>query len=251
MTARRLSRLELGFKNRERELCALSDDHDDSYLLEQYMEQLADHKRELSTIHEDLMSLELENGHELVTQHVTLEKLQFECSHKVKKLMSAHLNATALVADGKGARPHKLDIPTFDCDVLHWAHFWKQFKISIHDCPHLSNAEKLIYLQQAVKNGSAKSVIEGLSRFCENYKEAIDCLKTCFNHPHLFHRVHVRKIVKASSLKNGSGKQLRRLHNMIQQHLRALKAINAEPDESFIISVIELKLNVDAMFEWQ
>ena len=102
MTARRLLRLELGLKNTERELCALSDDHDDSSLLQQYVEQLADHKRELSTFHEDLISLDLENDHELVTQHVTLDKLQFECFHKVKKLMSAHLDATSPVADSKG-----------------------------------------------------------------------------------------------------------------------------------------------------
>ena len=157
------------------------------------------------------------------------------------------MDATTPVADGKGVRLPKLDVPTFDGDILHW----EQFKISIHDQSHLSNAEKLVYLQQAVKNGSAKSVIEGLSRSRESYKEAIDCLKTRFNHPHLLHHAHVRKIVEAPSLKDGSGKELRRLHDTIQQHLRALKAIDAEPDESLVTSVIELKLNVETMFEWQ
>ena len=42
-------------------------------------------------------------------------------------------------------------------------------------------------------------------------------------------------------------KELRRLHDTVQQHLRALKAMGSEPDESFITSVIELKLDV----EWQ
>ena len=65
--------------------------------------------------------------------------------------MSAHLDATTPVAGGKGVRLPKLDVPTFDGDVLHWA----QFKISIRDQSHLSNAEKLVYLQQAVKNDSA------------------------------------------------------------------------------------------------
>ena len=82
--------------------------------------------------------------------------------------MSVHLNVTAPVADGKGVRLPKLHVPTFDGDLLHWAQFWEQLKISLHDRPHLSNAEKLVYLQQAVKNGSAKSVIEGLSCSGEN-----------------------------------------------------------------------------------
>ena len=106
-------------------------------------------------------------------------------------------------------------------------------------------------MQQPVKNGSAKSVIKGLSHSGENYKEAIDCLKTHFNRPHLLHCAHVHKIVEAPSLKDASGKELRRLHDTIQQHLRALKAMDAEPDESFLISIIELKLNVETMFEWQ
>ena len=153
MTACRLSRLELGLKNTESGLSVVSEDHDDSPLLEQFMEQLADHKGELSTIHEDLISLDLENDHELVTQHVALQRLQFECSHKIRKLMSAISKANATVADGKRIRLPKLDMHTFDGDVLHWSQFWEQFKISVHDQPHLSDSEKLVYLQQAVKNG--------------------------------------------------------------------------------------------------
>ena len=61
----------------------------------------------------------------------------------------------------------------------------------------------------------------------------------------------MRKIVEAPSLKDGSGKELRRLHDTVQQHLRGLKAMRSEPDESFITSVVELKLYVDTMFEWQ
>ena len=77
VTARRLSRLELGMNGTDNGLDALTDDVDSS-LLEQYVEQLADHKRELSTVHEELISLDLENDHELVLKQITLEKLQQE-----------------------------------------------------------------------------------------------------------------------------------------------------------------------------
>ena len=135
--------------------------------------------------------------------------------------------------------------------VLHWVHFWEQFKISIHDRPQLSESEKLVYLQQAVKNCSATPVIEGLSHTGENYKEAIDCLKSRFNRPQLLYRSHICKIVEAPSLKDGSRKELRWLHDTVQQHLRALKAMGSEPDDHFVTSVIELKFDVDTMFEWQ
>jgi len=118
----------------------------------------------------------------------------------------------------------------------------------VHDRSNLSNSEKLVYLQQAVKNGSAKNAIEGLSRSGDHYHEAVDCLLSRYNRPRLIHRAHVRVIMDAPSLKDGSGKELRRLHDTIQQHLRALKSMKCEPSASFLTSVIELKL---AMFEWQ
>uniref|UniRef100_A0A1X7SDA2 Uncharacterized protein n=1 Tax=Amphimedon queenslandica TaxID=400682 RepID=A0A1X7SDA2_AMPQE len=66
VSARRLSRLELGLNGTDDGLDAPSGDDVDSSLLEQYVEQLADNKCELSKIHEQLISLDLENDHELV-----------------------------------------------------------------------------------------------------------------------------------------------------------------------------------------
>ena len=101
--------------------------------------------------------------------------------------------------------------------------------MSVHHRSSLSNAEKLVYLQQAIKDGSARSAIEGLSRSGDHYNEAIDCLKARYHRPRLIHRAHVRMIVDAPSLKDGSGKELRRLHDTLQQHLRALKSMKLVP----------------------
>ena len=45
--------------------------------------------------------------------------------------------------------------------------------------------------------------------------------------------------------------ELRRLHDTVQQHLRALKAMDYEPSGPFITSVLELKMDTSTMFEWQ
>ena len=49
-----------------------------------------------------------------------------------------------------------------------WSTFWEQFVTSVDSRKHLINAKKLVYLQHAVKNGSAISVIQGLSQSGEN-----------------------------------------------------------------------------------
>ena len=52
-------------------------------------------------------------------------------------------------------------------------------------------------------------------------------------------------------LKDGNRRELRHLHDVLQQHLRALKSMKTEPDPSFITSLIELKLDPTTLFEWQ
>ena len=49
----------------------------------------------------------------------------------------------------------KLDVPTFNGNILNWKQLWEQFAVSVHDCSNLSNAEKLVYVQQAIKDGPA------------------------------------------------------------------------------------------------
>ena len=58
-------------------------------------------------------------------------------------------------------------------------------------------------------------------------------------------------ILEASSLKEGTGKELWCLHDTAQQHLRALKAMDCEAPGPLITSILELKLDSNTMFEWQ
>ena len=52
---------------------------------------------------------------------------------------------------------------------------------------------------------------------------------------------HVKMILETPSLKDGSGKELHHLHDVLQQHLRALDAAESEPLSQFVISIIQLK----------
>ena len=109
-----------------------------------------------------------------------------------------------------------------------------------------------MYLKRSLKDGTAKGVIEGLSKSGEHYEEAIKSLKARYDRPRLIHQTHVRMILKATSLKEGTRRELRRLHNTVQQHvLRALRAMDYEPSGPFITSALELKLDTNTMFEWQ
>ena len=75
--------------------------------------------------------------------------------------------------DSKGIKLPKLEVPTFDRDILNWKTFWEQFCASIHNRTNLSDSKKLVYLQKALKGGSAKQVVEELSCSGKYYAEAI------------------------------------------------------------------------------
>ena len=210
-------------------------------------------RKELSDIRQEFLSVDHEDTREFDELLDRLEQTRFDLSLKIRKLLRPVATATAptLVDALKPVKLPKLDVPTFDGNILNWTTFWEQFDISIHSRSDLATAEKLSYLRNALKNGSAKNAIESLSRSGEQYEEAVSCLKDRYDKPRLIHQAHVRKIVEIPSLKDGNGKELRRLHDTAQQHLRALKALGHEPDEAFITSMIELKLDGQTMFEWQ
>ena len=78
----------------------------------------------------------------------------------------------------------------------------------------------------------------------------MECLIARFDRPRLLHQTHVRMLLDAPPVRDGSGRELRKLHDVSQQHIHALKAMGQEPSSSFI-SLIELKLDPTTMFEWQ
>ena len=67
-----------------------------------------------------------------------------------------------------------------------------------------------------MKGGSARYVIEGLSRTAGSYAEAIECLKKRYHMPPLIYQAHVCTILEAPFLKNGSTPELHHLLYMTQ-----------------------------------
>ena len=249
---KRLTRLQRALVEITNGLSALPDGRDGVVLLRQYEEQLSDFKKELGDIRNTLFALDLEDSDGLNVLQIAVEQTVFDRTLDVKKSLLAHSSpAPTPSSDAKGVRLPKIDVPTFDGNLLHWNTFWEQFEVSVHSKSGLSDTEKLVYLQHALKGGSAKQSIEGLSKSGDHYTEAVECLKDRYNRPRLIHQAHVRAIVDVPALKEGTGKELRRLHDVVQQHLRALKSLGHDPPGPFITSYLELKLDATTMFEWQ
>ena len=121
----------------------------------------------------------------------------------------------------------------------------------MHKKHGLQDVEKLAYLKDVVKDSPGRHVIEGLLRTPGSYAEAIGCLREWYDRLRFIHQAHVCTILQAPSLRNGSGQELRHLHDVIKQHVKALEAMKYDLLEMFMSSVIELKLDQSSMFARQ
>ena len=117
-------------------------------LLHQH-EQLRDYK-ELGDIRDSLLSKELVESDELIliSLQAQYEKELFNCSLKIKKLLSSShpSESTPVPGDCKGVKLPKINVPKSDCNIVNWRTFWK-FHTSIHSRSNLSDSEKLVYLR--------------------------------------------------------------------------------------------------------
>ena len=118
------------------------------------------------------------------TDHITWQEY-FDISPKVSKLLYNPVSTpeATIIYEWKGVRLSKLEVPTFDDDILHWQTFWEQFCVAIYDCSDISDTQKLVYLCHSLKDGTANFAIEGLFRSGEHYAKAVECLKSRYSCP--------------------------------------------------------------------
>ena len=121
----------------------------------------------------------------------------------------------------------------------------EQFCISVHDSFSPSDSEKLVYLQHALKDGSAEHVIEDLYHSGEHYGKTVKCLTSHYDWLCLIHQAHVKVILEAPSLKDGPWSDLHQLQDTVQQHRCAM---DYELSGHFITSMLEFKLDPNTIF---
>ena len=81
-------------------------------------------------------------------RRTTLDMLA-DISSVVKGLVEAqkeHSPSIETRVSETGVRLPKIEVPTFDRNVLGWNLFWEQFEVLVHSKIHISDAEKFAYL---------------------------------------------------------------------------------------------------------
>ena len=120
------------------------------------------------------MSLDLEDD-ELKVGMTKVEKALFDWSLELHGLLQPNKPSDISSTDNsgnnvvKGVKLPKIEVPTFDGNILSWRTFWEQFSVAVHNHGNISDSEKLVYLRHTLKDGKALKAIEGLSCSGEHY----------------------------------------------------------------------------------
>ena len=78
-----------------------------------------------------------------------------------------------------------------------------------------------MYVTVAVKEGSAKQVIQGLSHSSGNYEETVEWLCRRYDKLRIIHQTHVKALVKVPNIRTRSGRELQQLHDVVSHHVQS------------------------------
>lgn len=223
-----------------------------------------------STIHSDISSYIQPEDPQAVTQHeeyfIPVEELYHDLKSKLNRYISSmnasvsvnetnpdvSLNSTVrstIRTQSVEVRLPPLTLPSFSGDYADWTSFLDIFSSSVNGNTNLSDAHKLQYLKSSLK-GEALSLIQHFSITNANYAEAWSKLKSRYGKQKQIIQSHIQKFLDQPTISNVSSSNLRQLTNTSDEVVRALKAINCESRDPWLIHIMLSKIDVETKQLW-
>lgn len=146
-----------------------------------------------------------------------------------------------------------IDIPRFDGQHKSWLEFRDSFISLIDKNEGIDDISKLRYLQSALQGSPALLVLENLEICAENYKQAWQTLCSRYEKPRLLVNKHLESLFSLDSINKETCTGIRRLIDITNTNLRALKTLKQPVDQwdRIIVFLLESKLDPSTSKEWE
>ncbi|XP_078357270.1 uncharacterized protein LOC144642154 [Oculina patagonica] len=148
----------------------------------------------------------------------------------------------------------KINLPTFDGNVLIWQPYFQSIKVSVVDNPSLADVQKLEYLMRSLK-GSAAEAVKGFAVVQANYKPVLEILKERFGHARLILDAHVRSLIHLPRLTSDDATSMRKFYDEVIVHVRSVESMgekfNSEKLAPVLVSLIVDKLPKEVVEKWE
>ena len=146
----------------------------------------------------------------------------------------------------------ELSTPKFDGQLENWATFQSRFSSMINQNTHLSNSDKLQYLQTSLI-GKATRAIASLEMTDSNYENTWQLLVEKYDNTRKAILRHVNILINLELLENNSAEAIDELVDTVHQHLRSLKNVGQSNEQwdCLIIGLLTMKISSDLTRQWE
>ena len=134
----------------------------------------------------------------------------------------------------------KLELKSFDGNMMNWMEFWDSFERNIHLNSSLCDVDKMSYLKASLK-GTASHAIADLRTTGDNYAPAVDILKEKYGKANVLKGSHMsalKAVVGVTYSKNVDG--LKKLYEIVDMHVKALSVLGTSEEQYSLVIVPDL-----------
>ncbi|XP_043213202.1 uncharacterized protein LOC122377334, partial [Amphibalanus amphitrite] len=147
--------------------------------------------------------------------------------------LPAHSGGASNAGTSGLPRLPKLDLPSFDGDVLKWLNFWECFQAAVGDKEELADITKLAYLRSLLR-GEAAQCIAGLPLTGANFATASKLLQDRYGRTDLIIFKHVQGLLNMDRATEDVS-SLQKLQDELQVHVRSLESLGVKGDNYGVI----------------
>ena len=145
---------------------------------------------------------------------------------------------------GEYVKTPKIDLKSFDGNILNWQSWWDQYEAAVHNQPKMAAVNKFCYLKRLLCS-SAEECISGLSLTNENYPKAIELLKERYGNKQILINAYIQKFENLRVVKSmNKVKELRFLYDSVVSTIRNLEILEVDADKygSFLVPLLSTRL---------
>lgn len=127
----------------------------------------------------------------------------------------------------------------------------RSFSETIHNNPSLSLAQKMQFLKSKVR-GEAERLIQHLQISSDNYTVCWEILNNRYNNKRLIFSTHINSIFDLPTMKQQSFIQIKRMHDVTQECLNAIKNLGVDINtwDPLVVHILDQKLDTDSHAEY-
>ncbi|XP_055543597.1 uncharacterized protein LOC129729140 [Wyeomyia smithii] len=143
----------------------------------------------------------------------------------------------------------RMDLPIFSGKYLEWKSFYDLFCGSVHKNPSLRPCQKLYFLKTHLA-GEAATLVSHLNVEDANYLPALDKLQSRYYKPREIANLHITRFLSQPALTSSSPAGLRSLHDVSDEVIRALAALQREGRDIWLLHLVYEKLDQQTKELW-